>query len=244
MKYKSFLLLSLFIAILSCSETVADLSQADQQIKQKQYALAKQLLLEEQKKSFSDTLQYARIRTRLQRLEQLIFFEKLQDLIFQEKWVAAEQLWHQKQRSLSDSAMASQKSYRFTLFHLHAVIDSALNRPDSMYFFLRKATCYPTRQRNLLRADLEKLAFYVADQDSLVKARRLFDQSLRMAKVSQLDSSLQQAYFLYMDGKFCDCRERLITIPDTLKSRRWQNLQTFLEKYSDRLNLDERFKLW
>ncbi len=239
-----FVTISLLFFILSCSEKTADLDQVDIQIKQKNYALAKQFLLAEQKKSFSDTLQYARINTRLKRIDHLLYFNDLENYALQKNWAKAEQVWIRKQIELSDSPANPIPDYYFSLFHWRAVIDSALNSPDSAQAYLQKAIRIPTTQRYLLQTDLEKLGFILAEQDSLVAARRLFDQSLRMLRISKLDKELQQIYYLYMDGKFGKCREQLKGIPDSLKSERWKNLQLFLEKFSEQLALDERFKLW
>jgi len=237
-------IVTLSLYLLSCAEKTAELDEVDRQIEQKNYAQAKQLVLVKQQKSFSDTLQYARIKARLQRLEHLIYFQKLENLIFRKNWTEAETLSIRMQIGLTDSTFKSDPEYYFSLFHWRAVIDSALNRPDSSQVYLQKAIQLPTTQRYFLQDDLEKLGLILAKQDSLVTARRLFDQSLRMTRVSQLDTVLQNIYYLYMDGKFNECLKQFREIPDSLKSKRWKNLHLFLEKYGDQLTLDERFKLW
>lgn len=244
MKTAKYGIFFVIILTLSCSDKTANLDQVDLQIKQKNYAQAKQLVLAEQQKSFRDTLQYARIKVRLNRIERLIFFQDLENAIFEKNWNKAEELWMNKQAALGNTPINSKPEHFFSLFHWRAIIDSAFHNTDSSQAYLQKAIRIPTSQHFLLQHNLEKLAIIYARQDSLTAARRLFDQSLRMMHISQFEPHLRQIYFLYMDGKFNASLDQLQTIPDSIKSVRWKNLQYFLETYGEKLTLDERFKLW
>lgn len=232
------------IFLSACKDKPTDLHEVDQLIKQKLYGRAGEILNIELAKDFSDTLHYSKIKNRLNIIQRLQFFKSLDDLTEQNKWQRSQAMWLRLKSSLNDSLKETRRLYGFALFHKKSMIDSALRQTDSYWQNLRKSVLYPTTSKKLLRGNFEKLGLQLAEQDSIKKARIMFDKSFRMIRISTIDKELSAAYFLYMEGKFRLCLAKLNQVSDKNKDAHWRRLEEFLTLYTDKLTLDERFKLW
>lgn len=237
-------LLFILMAFFSCSEAPADLNKAEQLTARGFYRQAEEVLKEALNQSYSDTLQYARIRNRLKILHRLRFFKTLDSLILSEKWSQASALWEKLNSALRDSTEKTRNYYGFTLFHYKSRIDSALGKTNAYWNGIRKSLRFSTVKIPLIRLKYEQLGLHLAEQDSLTEARAMFDRSLRKLRVARLSPALKQIYFDYMDGRFVNCLHTLKMLPDSLKDTHWKNMQFFLDTYGKALTMDERFKLW
>jgi hypothetical protein len=47
-----------------------------------------------------------------------------------------------------------------------------------------------------------------------------------------------------MDGQYDKALEYIKEVPQEKKDKHWQNVEKFLGKYSDKLTMEDRFKLW
>ena len=237
------IVLILFL-LLSCGGQPDDLKKAEQLTAQGLYTQAEAILRTALTKNYSDTLQYARIRNRIKIIHRLRFFETLDTLTTVEKWSQASAVWKDLNSALQDSTEKIRRFYGFTLFHYKSLIDSALGRENAYWNDVRKGLHFPTAKIPLIRLKYEKLGLHLAEQDSLEEAQAMFDRSLRTLRVTKLSAPLKKVYFSYMEGHFEECLHTLKSLPDSTKDNHWKNLQTFLNRYGNKLTLDERFKLW
>ena len=234
----------ILITILSCTERTANLEKADSLAARGMYAQAEKELKNALIKTYSDTLQYARIRNRIKNIRRFRFFKPLDSLLRVNNWPQAFSEWQRLNRALKDSSEEVKRFYGFELFHKKSIIDSALNRANVYWDDLKEGLKFPSAKIALVRLKYETLGLHLAKQDSLEEARAMFDRSLRKIRLSKLSTAESKIYFAYMEGHFENCLRELKSLPDSLKDRHWKNLQFFLDNYGKTLTLDERFKLW
>ena len=234
----------LLFLLFSCGEQPADLKKAEQLTTQGLYNQAERILKTALRENYSDTLQYARIQARIKIIRRFRFFQPLDTLIAAQRWPQADTVWRRLNSALNDSSKRIGHFYGFDLFHKKSILDSALNREDAYWNDLKKGLPFPTANQQLVRLKYEKLGFYLAERDSLEEARAMFDRSLRIIRISKLAVPQKKAYFFYMEGHFKECLHALQSLPDSAKDKHWENLQTFLKRYGNKLTLYKRFKLW
>lgn len=237
-------LIALSLLLVSCSDKKADLAQADQYIDQKKYDLAIQLLNQELRKGFSDTTEYQRIKQRIFIIKKHRFFAALDSSIFKRDWKeAARQIKQLKNRLKNMEQKVSRKHY-FDLYYKKSLVDQHLNDEEAKISSLKKALKYWTNRHDLIQTIYEELAFYYAQKNEMVKAREMLDKSLRKTDIINLKGNLQKAFYSYMDGQYDKALEYIKEVPQEKKDKHWQNVEKFLEKYSDKLTMEDRFKLW
>ena len=228
-----------------CSEPeTADLTRVDRLLETDSLQTAQALLTRLKTRFAGDSVQTKRILARVQRLRQKQYFIPLDSLIQNKLWAQADTLCRHMEISLNDSPAAVQRRLLFDFYHRKSRIDSALHHTQRYWNSLKRACDMPTRRMELQRFIMEQVALHLAQNDSVDWAREYFDRSFRQERISQMDSMLRQAYFLYADGKFNKSFKVLQQIPDSLKDKHWQHLEHFLSAFKDRLTLKERFRLW
>ncbi len=238
------ILFLIFSNLTSCKEKAAGLAPVDSLINNGMYNQATELLREYARKDYSDSLQYDRIQYRFEKIQQKLFFAGLDSMIRLKRWQRSDSLLERIQLSLKDSAKQIQKKYYFELYHKKSQVDSALKRDTPYWNDIRNGLKYTFEDANLVRVKYELLALHLAENDSLLKARILFDKSFRMVRFNQLNDNLKQAYLNFMDGKFNSCLLILKQIPEDQKDKHWKKLEHFLTLYANKLTIEERFKLW
>ena len=230
--------------IAACSEDEANLDAVDSLINIGQYEKAGEILHNFEMKSYSDTVQVKRIKSRIRTLERKRFFKNPDHYISQKEWQTAGNSLDGLQRDIDRMDKHRRQPYLFDYFYRKSLIDSALGKRDKSVTDMEQAVKHYTGEHEKLWRLYEKLAFYYAEKGEFVKARENLDKALRKTDLNQIEPGLQKVFSLYMNGEFIKARDVLAEVPDSLKDYHWQRAQLFFEKYADKLTMEDRFRLW
>lgn len=239
-----FILTTLCLFITKCSEKEANLEKVDSLITIGDYIQAGKILRNFELQSYSDTIQVKRIKHRIKILNRKKYFNNIDILIENKEWSKSRENLDDLKIKIKKMNIKRMSAYYFDYFFRLSVVDSAHNEQDAVINSMENALEYPTSEHETLLVIYEKLAFYYAENDKMIKARENLDKALRKTDLSTIDPGLQKVFSFYMNGDFLKAKQLIINISDSVKDKHWKTTQLFLEKYGDKLTMEERFKLW
>ncbi|MBN2423392.1 MAG: hypothetical protein JXR46_02480 [Calditrichaceae bacterium] len=228
---------------ITCTEK-PDIDSVDSLITSAKYKQALEILRRGQLMPGLNPAEKLRIKTRVEKVQRLLFFEKLNHHITVNNWEAAGKHADTLKYKITLLPEKSKDPYYFDYYHLKSKTDSALSGLEAWQISLEKANQYYTPEYQQVQEIYEKLAFYHARRGEFVKAREMMDKSMRKMNLSVMDSALSKVYQLYMDGKFTEACAELKDLKNINLDAHWQSARKFLNFYADSLTLEDRYKLW
>ena len=228
---------------IACTEK-PDINSVDSLITYGEYKQALEVLRRGQLMPGLNPAEKLRIKARVEKVQRLLFFEKLNQLLLANNWEAAAKHTDTLIYKISLLPEKSRDPYYFDYYHLKSKTDSVLSGIEAWRISLEKANQYYTPEYQQVQMIYEKRAFYHAKRSEFIKAREMMDKSMRKMNLSVMDSALSKVYQLYMDGKFTEACVELENLKNKKLDGRWQIVRKFLNSYADSLTLEDRYKLW
>ncbi len=185
-----------------------------------------------------------RIQTRILKVERILFFQPLDNLIKRRNWEAAGEYADSLKKTIDKLDLERFEPYNFDFYYKKSIIDSNQLGTEVWCKGLKTALNFYTPEYEKEQHIHEQLAFYFAEKGEFTIAREHIDKSLRKLSISSMDPQLKEVFKLYMEGEFKLAYDNLKKVNNDIKNKHWLTTQLFLEKYGSSLTMEGRFKLW